>query len=179
MHPNRNVALLYSRTMDRRWQFISVLVAAFLAYSCDSNSNQATDTSSLGNIANPEFMAELAENRDRWQDAGVDDYQYNVSFGYLVQFGGDLPLAVEVRGGETQSISYADGKAATEDDEGMEYLGTLLTIDDVFAQVERYATTYRMGDAVYDDQLGFLESAEIVFLEMATDGSATIRNHRL
>lgn len=113
-------------------------------------------------------QSEIEKNKEKWQDAGIPHYRYNLDISCFCAFRGDMPLVVEVKDGNVVSMEYQSGKAI--EDVNRELFDKYATIDRLFAELE--ADLNGAADKVtveYDPTYGFPTKADIDFIEQAVD----------
>src|ERR1043166_9025311 len=54
--------------------------------------------------------SEIEQNQEKWQNAGISHYRYNLSISCFCAFTQDMPLIVEVKDGKVVSMEYQNGK---------------------------------------------------------------------
>jgi len=106
--------------------------------------------------------------REKWQDANISHYRYELSIGCFCIFSQEMPLVIEVKDGEALSIEYKSGKEI--DAASMELFQRYATIDKIFAELENA----REGGAdtvtvTYDDAYGYPKEVSIDFEQQAAD----------
>lgn len=122
---------------------------------------------------------EFSRNRDKWQQAGITSYRYTLLMSCFCVFMEKMPLTIEVRNGETVSITYTDGTPVASDDPNFEHFARYATIDLIFADLE---TNLNGGaDEVivsYDAAYGYPAQIDIDYIKDAIDDelSLTISN---
>lgn len=122
-------------------------------------------------------QTEIERNRDKWQDAGVSHYRYNLFIGCFCVFTQDMPLLIEVQDGKVVSMEYQNGNEI--DPGSRDLFEKYATIDRMFAELEKNMN----GEAdevkvTYDPTYGFPVETNIDFIKNATDDelSLTISN---
>ena len=56
-------------------------------------------------------QSELSLNQQKWQDANISHYRYNLAISCFCVFTQDMPLIIEVKNGEVVSMEYSTGNA--------------------------------------------------------------------
>jgi hypothetical protein len=56
---------------------------------------------------------ELSQYQDKWRDAGISSYRFNLFIGCFCPFADKMPLSVEVHDGAVVSLTYPDGNPST------------------------------------------------------------------
>ena len=113
-------------------------------------------------------QSEIEKNKEKWQDAGISHYRYNLNISCFCAFAQDMPLVIEVLDGKVVSMEYQSGKAI--EDVNHELFDKYATIDRLFAELE--ADLNGAADKVtieYDPTYGFPTKADIDFIEQAID----------
>jgi hypothetical protein len=112
--------------------------------------------------------SEVQRNQQKWQDAGVSHYRYNLFVGCFCVFSQDMPLVIEVKDGQVVSMAYQSGKEI--DAGSRELFDKYATIDRLFAELE--TNIYGKADEVtvtYDPTYGFPEKVNVDFIKNAVD----------
>jgi hypothetical protein len=113
-------------------------------------------------------QSEIEQNQEKWQDAGISHYRYNLFISCFCVFVENMPLVIEVQDGEVVSMEFQNGKEI--DPSLLELFGKYATIDRVFAELE--AGLNGAADEVvaqYDPTYGFPTEVTIDFVEEAAD----------
>jgi hypothetical protein len=113
-------------------------------------------------------QSEFERNRQKWQDAGISHYRYDLFIGCFCVFSQDMPLAIEVQDGEIVSMEYQSGKEI--DESNREYFRSFATIDRLFSELD--ADLGGEADKVtvtYDSEYGFPTDMSIDFITEAAD----------
>jgi hypothetical protein len=113
-------------------------------------------------------QTEIERNQQKWQDAGVSHYRYNLFVGCFCVFSQDMPLIVEVKDGQIVSLEYQSGKEI--DASSRELFEKYATIDRIFSELEAY-TNGKADEVVvtYDPTYGFPTQANIDVIKNAVD----------
>jgi len=113
-------------------------------------------------------QSEIEQNKEKWRDANVSHYRYELFISCFCVFNEDMPLMIEVQDGKVVSMEFQSGK---EIDPGLrELFDKYATIDRLFAELE--ADLNGAADKVdveYDPKYGFPTTASIDFVEEAVD----------
>ena len=130
---------------------------------------------SLGNAAGSQ--SEIEQNKEKWQNANISHYRYNLFVGCFCVFREDMPLIIEVQDGKVVSMEYQSGKEI--DAANREVFKKYETIDLIFAEIE--AGLNGAADEVivkYDPTHGFPTEAFLDVVKEAVDDelSLTISN---
>ena len=113
-------------------------------------------------------QTEIERNQQKWQDANIAHYRYNLFVGCFCVFSQDMPLVIEVQDGKVVSMEYQSGNEI--DASNRELFEKYATIDRMFAELE--ADLNGAADKVtvtYDPTYGFPTEVTIDFVEEATD----------
>jgi len=113
-------------------------------------------------------QSELEQNREKWQDANISHYRYQLSITCFCVFSQDMPLIIEVQDGEVVSMEFQSGNPI--DPTSLELFEKYATIDRLFAELE--AGVSGAADevvATYDPTYGFPAEVTIDFVKEATD----------
>ena len=113
-------------------------------------------------------QSEIERNQQKWQDANISHYRYNLFVGCFCVFSQDMPLIIEVQDGEVVSMEYQSGKAV--DNTNRELFEKYATIDRIFSELE--TDINGAADEVivtYDPTYGFPTQANIDFIKDAID----------
>ena len=92
-------------------------------------------------------------DQEKWQDADISHYRYELGISCFCIFAQDMPLVIEVKDGKAVSMEYKSGK---------EIDPTLLpdfqrydTIDKIFAELEKAQSEAERVEVTYDETYGF------------------------
>lgn len=113
-------------------------------------------------------QSEIEQNRDKWQDADISHYRYDLSISCFCVFTQDMPLLIEVQDGKIVSMEYQSGKEI--DSSLTELFEKYATIDRIFTELE--AGLNGAADEViakYDPTYGFPTEVTIDVEKQATD----------
>ena len=113
-------------------------------------------------------QSELDQNWQKWQDADISHYRYNLAISCFCVFSQDMPLIIEVQDGQVVSMEYASGNEI--DAASREYFERFETMDKVFEQLQKDIG----GEAdevvvTYNTTYGFPEEVKIDYVLEATD----------
>lgn len=111
---------------------------------------------------------EIERNKEKWQDANVSHYRYNLFVGCFCVFSQDMPLVIEVKDGEVVSMEYQNGNEI--DASSRELFEKYATIDRIFSELAKDIN----GEAdevivTYDPTYGFPAEINIDFIKDAID----------
>ena len=113
-------------------------------------------------------QSEIEQNKEKWQDANISHYRYNLHISCFCVFVENMPLVIEVQDGEVVSMEYHNGNEI--DPSLLELFDKYATIDRLFAEIE--AGLNGAADKMtveYDATYGFPTKADFDFEEMAID----------
>ena len=79
-------------------------------------------------------QSEIEQNKEKWRDANISHYRYNIFISCFCVFNEDMPLIIEVQDGEVVSMEFQSGKEI--DPSLLELFNKYATIDRIFAEVE-------------------------------------------
>lgn len=91
--------------------------------------------------------------RDKWQDAGVSHYRFNLNISCFCIFTQDMPLIIEVQDGQVVSMEYQSGNEI--DPSNLELFQRYETIDKIFAELETALVEADSVTVEYDETYGF------------------------
>jgi len=102
----------------------------------------------------PDFT-ELRANQKKWEDAGIEDYQYTIQLACFCPPQGD-PFTFEVADGERSNMIYADSGAMLLEGPGLyEDWADFATIDDLFSMIEAAFRKTPLVMVKYDTDHGY------------------------
>jgi uncharacterized protein DUF6174 len=113
-------------------------------------------------------QSEIEQNQEKWQNANISHYRYQLSISCFCVFTQDMPLIIEVQDGKVVSMEYQSGKAI--DPSLLELFNKYATIDRIFTELE--ADLNGAADEVmvkYDPTYGFPTEVTIDVEKQATD----------
>jgi hypothetical protein len=113
-------------------------------------------------------QSEIEQNQEKWQDAGISHYRYNLFISCFCIFVENMPLVIEVQDGQVVSMEYQNGNEI--DPSLLELFEKYATIDRIFAEVE--AGLNGAADNVvvtYDPTYGFPTEVTIDVEQQAAD----------
>ena len=113
-------------------------------------------------------QTEIGQNKEKWQNASISHYRYNLFISCFCVFNEDMPLLVEVQDGGVVSMEFQSGN---EIDPGLhETFDKYATIDRFFAELESDINgAADVVTAKYDETYGFPTEVTIDFVQEATD----------
>lgn len=114
--------------------------------------------------------SELSINQDKWQNAGIHHYRFELTVGCFCPFRSQMPLTVEVQNGAVISMIDVNGDAISTTDPMSEFILKYATIDRIFSELE--SDSVRDADKLtvtYDPTYGYPADVSIDFIERAMD----------
>ena len=113
-------------------------------------------------------QSDFSRNQQKWQDANISHYRFNLFVGCFCVFSQDMPLVIEVKDGEIVSMEYQTGNPL--DDGNREYFSKFATIDRLFSELEvDLAGEADEVTVIYDSTHGFPTEISIDFIKQAAD----------
>jgi Family of unknown function (DUF6174) len=114
--------------------------------------------------------SEFSQNQNKWQNANISHYRFQLNVGCFCAFRDKMPLTVEVQNGQIASMKYADGTQINADEQAN--FAQYATLDALFDY-----TAQRMKDAAevkvtYDATYGYPT-------EVSIDGNKQIADDEL
>ena len=114
--------------------------------------------------------SEVSRNHQKWNDANIQHYRFELSIGCFCPFRDQMPITVEVLNGKVVSMTGKDGKLVEATDPNYEYFASYATIDLLFSELEK--DLGGKADEVtvtYDPTYGFPATVTIDFIKNAAD----------
>jgi len=113
---------------------------------------------------------EFDKNLAKWNEANISHYRYSLFIGCFCAFRDQMPLTIEVKGGEVVSMIRPDGTTVNSTDPSYDIFESYATIDRVFLKLEADQT----GDAdevavTYDPTYGFPANVAVDYIKEAVD----------
>lgn len=113
-------------------------------------------------------QSEIEQNKEKWQDAGISHYRYNLFISCFCVFTQDMPLIIEVQDGKVVSMEFQSGNEI--DPSLLELFEKYATIDRVFTEVEAGLNGGADNVVVtYDPTYGFPNQVTLDFEQQAAD----------
>jgi len=100
--------------------------------------------------------SEVSRNQQKWTDANINHYRFELNIGCFCAFRDQMPLTVEVRDDQIVSLTNAGGTQVLDTDPNYAYFAPHATIDLLFTEIEK--ATHDGADSVtvtYDSNYGF------------------------
>jgi hypothetical protein len=113
---------------------------------------------------------ELSRNQEKWQDANITHYRFELNIGCFCAFRSQMPVTVEVQDGEVVSITDVNGEAISTTDPMNELIQKYATIDRIFSELG--SDPVQEADHLtvsYDSTYGFPVEVAIDYIELAAD----------
>ncbi|MGB8980715.1 MAG: DUF6174 domain-containing protein [Anaerolineales bacterium] len=113
-------------------------------------------------------QTQIERNRQKWQDANISHYRFDLFVGCFCVFNEDMPLAIEVKDGQVVSMEYQSGNEI--DPTNRELFDKYATIDRIFTELE--TNIDGKADEVtvkYDPAYGFPAHINVDFIKEAID----------
>ena len=140
---------------------VLLTVIAFVLAACSTGAQAGGDPPQ-------ENQTEIERNQEKWQNANISHYRYNLNLSCFCVFNENMPLVIEVKDGKVISMEYQNGNPI--DATNREYFQTFSTIDRILSKLE--ADLGGAADEVtvtYDPTYGFPTDATIDVAKEATD----------
>jgi hypothetical protein len=164
----------------------AVVAAAALAAACSSGEDPSptpstsptltatsapTPTEEPTRTPDPVLLAELDENRQKWQAAGITDYQFTIALMCFCAFGG--PVNMEVHG-DAVSMTYEDGTPLDRSSAGYGPYSGYSTIDLTFGELVRELNKADDMEVAYDPTFGYPTTIRIDRIKTAADDELSV-----
>ena len=114
--------------------------------------------------------SELSRNQQKWQDANITHYRFNLNISCFCAFRDQMPLTIEVRDDQIVHMAAVDGTLVLDTDQNYEFYAPHATIDLLFDEIE--AAINEGADSVtvtYDETYGFPTEIAIDFSQEMAD----------
>jgi len=114
--------------------------------------------------------SELSQNQEKWQNANITHYRFQLGVGCFCPVSGIMPVTVEVRNGEVVSMVDVNGNEYPGSDPFGDFVLKYATIDRIFSELD--SKDVREADKLtvaYDSAYGFPAEVTIDFIELAID----------
>jgi hypothetical protein len=126
----------------------------------------------VANADEPKSEVQLAQ--DKWQNANISHYRFDLFISCFCVFNEDMPLIIEVKDGEVVSMEFKSGKQI--DPQLLEFFGRYETIEKLLNGIEKSFDFEgdEQGPAEkvtveYDATYGFPTTINIDFIQQAAD----------
>jgi len=97
--------------------------------------------------------SQVNSDQEKWQDANIPHYSYELAISCFCIFSQDMPLVIEVKDGEVVSMAFKNGKEI--DPAFLEQFQRYDTIDKIFAELEKAQSEAERVEVSYDEKYGF------------------------
>lgn len=115
-------------------------------------------------------MTELSRNQQKWQDANITHYRFQLGVSCFCPVGGVMPMTVEVNNGEIVSLLDVNGDVFPAADPLNELILKYATIDRIFSELAQDSVQGADKLTVtYDPTYGFPSDVSIDYIELAAD----------
>ena len=114
--------------------------------------------------------SELSRNQQKWQDANITHYNFELNISCFCAFRDQMPLTVEVQDNQIVHMAAVDGTLVLDTDQNYEFYAPHATIDLLFDELE--AAYNESADSVtvtYDATYGFPTEIAIDFSQEMAD----------
>ena len=114
--------------------------------------------------------SEFSQNQQKWEDANITHYRFDVNISCFCAFRDQMPLTIEVRDGQVVSLANVNGDQVLDTDPNYQFFAPYATLDLLFSELD--AALNGKADKVtvtYDETYGFPKDVTIDFVEEATD----------
>jgi hypothetical protein len=114
--------------------------------------------------------SELKSNQQKWEDANITHYRFELNIGCFCVFRGNMPLTIEVQNGDVVSMVASDGTSISQADPNYEYYSRYMTIERLFSELGAgLASKADEVTVTYDPNYGFPTEINIDFIKNAVD----------
>ena len=80
--------------------------------------------------------SELSRNQQKWEDANITHYRFELNISCFCAFRDQMPLTVEVKDGQIVHMATADGTLVLDTDPNYAFFAPHATIDLLFAEID-------------------------------------------
>lgn len=119
--------------------------------------------------------SEYDRNLDKWREADVSHYRFDLVIGCFCPFYQDMPLTIEVKDGGVVSILRADGTPVEPSNPNREYYEKYATMDLLFAELKSEMAEAEEVTVAYDPQYGFPQDVSIDVIKLAMDDELSLQ----
>jgi hypothetical protein len=117
-----------------------------------------------------ETGTDLSRNQQKWQDANVTHYTFQLSVTCFCPVGGVMPMTVEVKDGEVVSLVDVNGDAIPSTDPLNDLIEKYVTIDRIFSELNSDSVQgAERLEITYDPTYGFPSDVVIDFVQEVAD----------
>ncbi|MEW6405745.1 MAG: DUF6174 domain-containing protein [Chloroflexota bacterium] len=120
--------------------------------------------------------SEFDTSLEKWQDAGINHYSFELRVICFCPGTDKMPLTVEVQDGEVVSMTYVDGTPVAPEDPQYEFYSRFATIDRLFSELK--ADLDGAADEVavtYDPTYGLPVDVNIDMIKEAIDDELALQ----
>jgi len=113
---------------------------------------------------------DFSRNQQKWQDANIAHYRFELNISCFCAFRDQMPLTIEVRDGQIVHMATVDGTLVLDTDQNYEFYAPHATIDLLFAELD--AALNGGADSVtvtYDATYGFPTEVAIDYSQETAD----------
>jgi uncharacterized protein DUF6174 len=113
---------------------------------------------------------DFSRNQQKWQDANITHYRFELNISCFCAFRDQMPLTIEVRDGQIIHMAAVDGTLVLDTDQNYEFYAPHATIDLLFAELD--AALNGGADSVtvtYDATYGFPTEIAIDYSQETAD----------
>ena len=113
---------------------------------------------------------DFSRNQQKWQDANITHYRFELNISCFCAFRDQMPLTIEVRDGQIVHMATVDGTLVLDTDQNYEFYAPHATIDLLFAELD--AALNGGADTVtvtYDATYGFPTEVAIDYSQETAD----------
>ena len=132
-------------------KLILLTLAVFLT-ACSANSKSKFDS-----------------NLNKWQDAGVSHYSFELGIGCFCPYADVLPATIEVKDGKIVSMVSVKGEAILPGEMFYEDFANFGTIDEIFIRTQSALESADKISIAYDAEFGFPAVVTIDYITEAVD----------
>ncbi|HJS18427.1 MAG TPA: DUF6174 domain-containing protein [Anaerolineales bacterium] len=112
--------------------------------------------------------SEFDQAQDKWQEADISHYSFELTYSCFCAFTSDMPLIIEVQDGEIVSMEYKNGNEI--DPASYELFEKYATINRIFAELEMALNGGADSVTVtYDETYGYPTQVNIDFDQQVAD----------
>ena len=115
-------------------------------------------------------QSDVERNQQKWQDANIKHYQFQLNIGCFCAYRDQMPVTVEVQDGKVVSMTNANGDVLDESNPATEFIVKYATVDAIFAELN--TDEVKNADQVtvtYDATYGFPVDVSVDFSQQMAD----------
>lgn len=114
--------------------------------------------------------SDLELNQQKWQDANIKHYRFQLNIGCFCAYRDQMPLTVEVKDGQIMSMINANGDVVTDTDPAAAFMMTYATIDNIFAVLNtEEVKNADQATVSYDPTYGFPVDVSVDYSQQMAD----------